>query len=109
VALEQEKSISQRRGLQVSSILDAALCNMLEDPSNEFGWQADQDSLDAILATIQEALDVPTTGAPAVVAFCTDGSRAAQVIATFLKLLGSVVLQSLASIDQYMCQSSIIC
>jgi hypothetical protein len=56
---------------------------MLEDPSNEFGWQADQDSLDEILATIQEALDMPTTGAPAVVAFCTDGSRAAQVAVTF--------------------------
>jgi hypothetical protein len=64
---------------------------MLEDPSSEFGWQPDQDSIDDILATIQEGIDVPTSGAPAVVAFCTDGSRSAQVQFTVLHRVSSLM------------------
>lgn len=52
---------------------------MLEDPSSEHGWQVDQDCLDEVAEAIQEAIDMPTAGAPAVVTLCTDGARGALV------------------------------
>lgn len=65
--------------MQVSTALDALLCDMLQNPNAEYGWEADADALEELQELVQEAHDMPTAGRPLVVTFCTDGSRAALV------------------------------
>lgn len=68
-----------RPAVQVSTALSALLCDMLQNPYTDAGWEADADALQEVQELAQEALDMPTAGRPVVVTFCTDGSRAALV------------------------------
>lgn len=61
--------------LQVSTILQGMLCEVLPNPMAEYGCEADPEALEEVCDAVQQALDMPTTGRPLVVAFCTDGSR----------------------------------
>lgn len=60
---------------QVSTILQAILCEALPNPSAEYGYEAEPGGLEEVRDAVQLSLDAPTEARPVVVTFCTDGTR----------------------------------
>lgn len=65
--------------LQVSTIMEALLVDMLKDPSSDCEFAPDTEALQHAMQAIQESMEIFPRGKPLVVVFCTDGSRSLPV------------------------------